>query len=88
MRIAKVTGTVTATAKDAALVGSSLLIVDYTDAKGKTLEPAHVAIDSVGAGVGQMVLVTSGSAARLPQGKAGQPIDAVIVAIVDQLSLS
>lgn len=88
MRLAKVLGTVTATAKDASLVGASLLVVDLIDAKGKVLEPGHVAIDDCGAGIGETVLVAQGSAARIPQGRATQPADAVVVAIVDQISLT
>jgi microcompartment protein CcmK/EutM len=86
MRLARVTGTVTATAKDSALVGGALLVVDFSDAAGKAIETGHVALDSCGAGVGDTVLISQGSAARLPQGKAAMPIDAVIVAIVEQVS--
>ena len=88
MRLATITGTVTATTKDAALVGAALLVADITDAKGKVVEAGHVAVDGCGAGVGDQVLIVQGSAARLPQGKAGMPVDAMIVAIVDRVSTS
>lgn len=85
MRLAKVTGTVTATVKDPALAGKSLLIADAVDASGKVKEPAIVAVDTVGAGVGQTVLIAQGSAARLPAGAASSPVDATIIAVVDSV---
>lgn len=88
MLLAKIIGKVTATSKDASLSGASLLVADVTDAKGKVTQAGLVAVDSVGAGVGDQVLITTGSAARLPAGKAGLPVDAVIIAIVDTVSLS
>jgi len=72
MKIARITGTVTATAKDAALVGHKLLVCD---------------VDTVGSGVGDQVLISTGSAARLPNQTTGAPVDAVIVAIIDTVDL-
>lgn len=88
MKLGRVTGTVTATAKDASLVGSKLLLCDLVDAKGKVIEPAVVAVDTVGAGPGDQVMMTFGSAARLPAQTTGTPVDAVITAIVDRVDLS
>jgi len=88
MRLGKVIGTVIATTKDAALVGGSLLIVDLTDAKGKQVEAGHVALDGCGAGVGDTVLISHGSAPRMPQGKPALPNDPLIGAIVDRVSLN
>jgi carbon dioxide concentrating mechanism protein CcmL len=88
MRLALVTGTVEATVKDASLTGSTLLVVDLVDGGGAVLSSAHVAVDSVGAGVGDTVLLTRGSAARMPSGAAGQPVDLSIIAIVDRVTLS
>ncbi len=59
MKLAQVTGTVTATAKDAQLVGAKMLICDLTDGHGNISEKACVALDTVGAGVGDQVLVVS-----------------------------
>ena len=87
MKLARVTGTVTATAKDAQLAGCKLLVCDVVDGKGQVLEPALVAVDTVGAGVGESVLVVCGSAARLPAGSSGLPIDATITAIVDHVEI-
>lgn len=88
MRLGRVTGTVHATIKDAQLTGLTLLLVDLVDGKGKVLEPARVAADTCGAGVGDQVLITQGSAARLPVRVTGVPVDAAIVAVVDQVSVA
>jgi len=88
MKLGLVTGTVTATTKDAQLVGSKLLLTDIIDASGKVLTPATVAIDTVGAGVGDRVLVAEGSAARLASSASALPVDASIIAVVDEVATS
>ncbi|MBO9451315.1 EutN/CcmL family microcompartment protein [Tropicibacter sp. R16_0] len=88
MQLGKVAGTVTATAKDARLVGTKLLVTDLIDGKGSVLDPARVAVDTCGAGVGDMVMVVSGSAARMAAGLSTAPVDLAIVAIVDHVSTS
>lgn len=88
MKLAKVTGTVTATLKDAQLTGKPLLLADVIDGTGKVLERATVAADTVGAGIGDTVLLTQGSAARMPAGSASAPIDATIIAIVETVTLA
>ena len=88
MKLAQVTGTVTATAKDAALVGGTLLLADIVDGHGKVIEQACVAFDTVGAGVGDTVLLSFGSAARLPQSTTAAPVDAAVIAVVDRVSVS
>lgn len=85
MHIGRITGTITATIKADILTGSKLLLVDLVDAKGKVLAPAKVAIDQCGAGKGDLVLISQGSAARLLPHTAGHPIDMAVVAIIDQL---
>lgn len=87
MRIGKVTGTVTATARNPRLSTHSLLIVDLVDANHETITRSVVALDTVGAGVGQSVLVATGSAARIPEELQGTIADAAIVAIIDSISL-
>ena len=87
MKIARVTGTITATVKDSRLVAHPLLIVDVEDGRGKLIQSSLVAVDSLGAGVGQMVLIATGSAARVPAGLQGVAIDASIVAIIDEISI-
>lgn len=86
MKLGLVTGTVTATTKDAQLVGSKLLLTDIVDAAGKVLTPSIVAIDTVGAGVGDQVLVAEGSAARLASSVSALPVDASIIAVVDDVA--
>lgn len=86
MRLGKVTGTVTATAKAAALTGHKLLVVDVIDAGGAVITPALVASDTVGAGVGETVLLAEGSGARMAQGLSGAPVDLATIAIVDHVS--
>lgn len=86
MLLARVTGSVTATAKDAQLSGLALLLCDRIDAGGSVVEPALIAVDTVGAGTGDLVILTTGSAARLPVQTTGRPVDAAIVAIVDDVA--
>ena len=88
MKLGFVTGTVTATAKDAQLVGSKLLLTDIIDATGKVLIPAVIAIDTVGAGVGDRVMLVEGSAARLASSTSAVPVDASIIAVVDDVAVA
>lgn len=88
MHLGKVAGTVTATAKDAKLVGSKLLLTDLVDGKGKLIDPARVAVDTCGAGVGDTVLLVTGSAARMAAGLSTTPVDLAIVAVVDRVSIT
>ena len=88
MNLARVTGTVEATAKDPALAGHKLLVCDVVDGEGAVLEAALVAVDTSGAGVGDTVLLTRGSAARMPTAVAGSPVDATIIAVVDNVTMA
>ena len=88
MRIGRVVGTVTASVKDTKLAGHKMLIVDVLDADGSLIEPSIVAIDNVGAGVGERVLMVCGSAARIPAGVSNIGVDETIVAIIDEISLT
>ena len=88
MLLAKVVGTVVATRKDPRLVSSKLLIVRPIVPKGK-LEGSHlVAVDTVQAGVGETVLVVSGSSARMAAGLKDCPVDAAIVGVIDAIEMS
>jgi ethanolamine utilization protein EutN len=85
MLIAKVIGTVISTRKNTNLIGCKFLIVEpLKELQGGACEKI-VAVDNVGAGVGETVLVTLGSAARIGCGMNDSPIDAAIVGIVDDL---
>jgi ethanolamine utilization protein EutN len=87
MLLAKIVGTVVATRKDPRLVSSKLLVARPVDPRGKTDGGYLVAVDTVDAGVGEMVLIVSGSSARMAAGMKDCPVDAVIVGIVDQVDV-
>jgi ethanolamine utilization protein EutN len=93
MFLAKVEGSVVATKKDASMSGRKLLLlrpqlVDEKDpAKFRPGVNTVVAVDALGAGVGEMVLFTQGSSARLAPGMKDAPIDAVIIGIVDSVDV-
>lgn len=81
MIVGKVVGSVVSTRKNENLVGSKFMIVQPSgDEKSKRF----VAVDNVGAGIGERVLVATGSAARVGIGKENAPIDAAIVGIIDE----
>jgi ethanolamine utilization protein EutN len=87
MIIARILGTVVSTQKDERLVGKKLLIVrpinlDGTDTSGYT-----VAVDTVGAGFHERVLVVAGSSARLAQGMKDVPVDAAIIGVIDTIDV-
>ena len=86
MLLARITGTVVATRKDERLVSSKLLIVRPIDPTGKAEGSSLVAVDTVDAGVGETVLIVSGSSARMATGMKDCPVDAVIVGIVDEVT--
>jgi ethanolamine utilization protein EutN len=83
MKLGKVVGTVVSTRKDEKLEGLTLYLVQdlSLDMSGK--ESFVVAVDAMGAGVGEVVLYASGSSARQTKATDGRPVDAVIMAIVD-----
>ena len=88
MLICKVIGNVWATKKDEALEGKKLMVVQQTDAHGEdSVGESIVAADIVGAGIGERVLVVSGSTARQALGSNEMPIDAAIVGIIDSLEV-
>lgn len=88
MILGKVIGTVWSTRKDENLVGAKFLIVRHLNLDYTPKENFLVAVDSVGAGVGEIVLVAQGSSARQTTQTKNKPIDAVIMSIVDKLDIS
>ncbi len=88
MLLGKVVGTVWATRKDTKLVGMKLLVVRHVDLEYKLKNSYVVAVDTVGAGAGEIVLLTTGSSARQSALTEGKPVDAVISAIIDKLDVS
>ncbi|UXE61612.1 MAG: EutN/CcmL family microcompartment protein [Woronichinia naegeliana WA131] len=87
MQIAKVLGTVVSTYKTRSLTGVKLLIVQFIDAQGQPLPNYEVAADIVGAGINEWVLVTKGSAARIDSGNEDRPLDAMVVGIIDTVTV-
>ena len=87
MLIAKVIGTTIATIKDEKLVGRKLLILRQTDEHGAPAGKPYVAIDTLDAGVGDLVLTCSGSSARQTSITKDTPVDAVIMAVIDSLEV-
>ncbi len=87
MVLGKVVGTVWATRKDEELVGMKFQVVRHVDVHHKVKDTFVVAVDTVQAGVGDVVLVTSGSSARQTALTKNKPVDAVIVAVVDKLDI-
>ena len=88
MILGKVIGTVWATRKDEALVGVSLQIVRHIDLDYTLKDAFVVAVDTVQAGVGDIVLVATGSSARQTTVTKNKPVDAVIMAVVDKLDVT
>ncbi len=88
MFLGKVIGTVWSTRKDENLVGAKFLIVRQLDLELKEKEQFVVAVDSVGAGEGEVVLVATGSSSRQTEFTKNKPVDAVIMAIVDKLDVA
>jgi microcompartment protein CcmK/EutM len=85
--LGKVVGTVVATRKEQELEGLKLLVVRGVDLDGKPTSTVVVAVDAIGAGVGEVVLYASGSSARQTQVTKDRPVDATVMAIVDQLEV-
>ena len=88
MNLGKVVGTVVATRKESSMDGLKLLLVRYVDPEGKETGSFVVAADAVGAGPEELVLVASGSSARQTLATDKRPVDAVIMAIVDDWSIN
>ena len=88
MQVAKVCGTVVSTHKSRTLTGVKLLLVQFIDAQGNHLPDYEVAGDTVGAGINEWVLVTRGSAARKETGHEERPVDAMVVGIIDTVTVA
>lgn len=88
MIFAKVIGTVVSTQKDEKLNGKKLLLCKEVDFNGNPLNSYHVAVDAVQAGEGSFVLLTFGSSARMTETTKNSPIDAVIMAIIDNIQIT
>lgn len=87
MYLGEVIGTVVATRKDESLIGTTLLVVQPLDERGKTCGAPLVAADTVSAGRGERVFLVGGREASQALPKAYGPIDAAIVGIVDHVEV-
>ena len=87
MLIAKVIGTTVSTIKDEKLLGRKLLILRQTDETGAASGKPYVAVDTVDAGIGDLVLTAAGSSARQTDITKDTPVDAVIMSIIDSLEV-
>lgn len=88
MQLARVIGEVVATVKDPNLTGSTLLVIQPLGASGEAAGRTLVALDSVGAGVGERVFFVRGREAAFPFYPAEPPTDAAIVGIVDHIDVA
>lgn len=87
MLIARVIGTTVSTVKDEKLMGRKLLIVRQTDEHGSPIGKPYVAVDTVDAGAGDLVLTCAGSSARQTSTTKDCPVDAVIMSVIDSLEV-
>ncbi|MCH7574656.1 MAG: EutN/CcmL family microcompartment protein [Candidatus Marinimicrobia bacterium] len=88
MFLGRVVGTVWATRKDEKLNGLKFQIVQKVDEQLKLRPEFTIAVDSVGAGSGELVLCAAGSSARMTAVTENKPVDAVIMAIVDEVDFT
>jgi len=87
MLICRVVGSVVSTVKDEKLSGTKLLVVREATVDNQLVGKPLVAVDSVGAGEGELVLIAQGSSARQTRLTKDTPVDAVIMAIVDSMEV-
>jgi microcompartment protein CcmK/EutM len=87
MLICKTTGTVVSTVKHEHLHGRKLLLVRRSGPDGKVSGDPFVAVDTVGAGEGELVIVAEGSAARALDATRSAPVDATIIGIIDSTAV-
>jgi ethanolamine utilization protein EutN len=87
MNLIKIVGSIVATHKDPKLEGSKLLIGREIRLDGTMTDTYHVAIDTVGVGEGEVVIVVRGSSARLTELSNNKPVDSAIIAVVDEIEM-
>jgi ethanolamine utilization protein EutN len=87
MLIAKVIGSAVASVKLDTLKSSKLLVVSPADGHGVMNGAPFLAVDLVGAGTGELVVVSQGSSARMAAGVNTSPVDAAIIGILDSLQI-
>ncbi len=87
MILARVVGTVVATKKDPRLEGMKLLVLKPITPDGKDESGYVIAVDTVSAGVREIVMAVAGSSARMAEGCKDRPVDTAIIGIIDTVSL-
>ena len=88
MNLVRIVGTLVATHKDPKLQGSKLLIGKEIRLDGTMTDTYHVAIDTVGAGLGEVVLVVRGSSSRMTELSKDKPVDSAIIAVIDEIEVA
>ena len=88
MIIARILGTVVATQKDERLRGKKLLIVRPINVDGSDTTGYVVAVDTVGAGFHERVIIVGGSSARMAEGNKDCPVDSAIIGVIDSIDFS
>ncbi len=88
MIIARILGTVVSTQKDERLHGKKLLIVRPINLDGSDQSSYLVAVDTVGAGFHERVLIVGGSSARMAEGNKDCPVDSAIVGVIDSFEVN
>ena len=84
MLLGRVAGTLVASNKEPSMVGMKFLVVREVDVENEDAAAYVVAVDAVGAGVGEVVMYAQGSSARQTEFTHERPCDAVVLAIVDE----
>lgn len=87
MRLGRIIGTIVATRKDESLTGNKLMLTQPLDIDFKPKGDAYVAVDTVGAGIGEIVITTHGTASRNAANKKNSAIDSAIIGIVDNIDV-
>ncbi|MBA2378383.1 MAG: EutN/CcmL family microcompartment protein [Blastocatellia bacterium] len=87
MIIGRIIGTVVSSQKDERLLGKKLLIVRPIDLDGKDQSGYVVAVDTVGAGFHERVIVVGGSSARMAEGNKDCPVDSAIIGVIDTIDI-
>ena len=85
MKIAKVVGVAVSTVKEPRLEGCKLLLVSDADPTGKVIGDPYIAMDIVGVGPDELVMIVQGSTARMACSDGEKPADVVIVGVLDSL---
>jgi microcompartment protein CcmK/EutM len=87
MIIARVIGSAVSTIKESKLTGLKLLVVQKTTPSNQPLGEPFIAVDTVGAGEGELVILTEGSSARHTTQTIDSPVDSAIIGILDSLEV-